>query len=127
LFGLTIEAAVLSLPAAAYLLYCEASGTGMFLHAPPLESLLMAGGGLVTAVPLLLFASATTRVPLTTIGVLQYLTPTMQFLIGVFIYNELFPFAKLIGFGLVWAALLFFWTEGIIAGRRRGASMAGLP
>jgi chloramphenicol-sensitive protein RarD len=119
LFGLTAETAVLALPAAAFLAYCEVTGAGMFLHRPMIENVLMVGGGVVTAVPLLLFASAATRVPLTTIGLLQYLTPTMQFLIGVLLYHEPLPPARLIGFGLVWMGLLVFWAEGYAAGRRR--------
>jgi chloramphenicol-sensitive protein RarD len=121
LFGLTVETALLFLPAAAYLVYCEAGGIGMFLHRPPLENALMAGGGVITAVPLLLFASAATRVPLTTMGLLQYLTPTMQFLIGVLLYQEPMPAARLVGFGLVWMALLAYWVEGYYYNRRRDA------
>ncbi len=118
LFGLTVETGILFLPAAAYLAYCEMNASGMFLHVPVFENLLMLGGGVITAVPLLLFASATTRVPLATIGVLQYLTPTMQFLIGVLIYMEPLPLPKLVGFGFVWTALLLFWLEGLWAGRQ---------
>ena len=119
LFGLTVETGILFLPAVAYLAYCEATGSGMFLHRPVLENALMVGGGVVTAIPLLLFAGAATRVPLTTIGLLQYLTPTMQFLIGVLIYREPLPPARLVGFGLVWTALLVFWLEGYLADRYR--------
>ncbi len=119
LFGLTVETGILFIPAATYLAYCEITGSGMFLHVPMVENLLMLGGGVITAVPLLLFASATTRVPLATIGVLQYLTPSLQFLIGVLIYLEPLPLPKVIGFGIVWTALLVFWLEGFWAGRPR--------
>ena len=119
LFGLTTETGILLLPAAAYLIFCEASGTGMFLHRPMIENALMVGAGVVTAIPLLLFAGAATRVSLTTIGLLQYLTPTMQFLIGILIYMEPLPPARLIGFSFVWTALLVFWLEGYLAGRSR--------
>lgn len=113
LFGLTTETAVLFIPAVGYLFFCEAAGHGAFLHSSPKENLMMAGGGLVTAVPLLLFAAAASRVPMTTIGILQYMTPTMQFLLGVIVYREAFPAARLIGFGLVWTALGVFWFEGL--------------
>jgi len=121
LFGLTAETAVLFAPAVTYLLLAEAQGTGAFLHGTTKENLMMAGGGLVTAVPLLFFAAAASRVPLTTIGILQYMTPTMQFLIGLGIYHESFPAGRLIGFGLVWIALGLFWVEGIVD-RRTGRS-----
>jgi chloramphenicol-sensitive protein RarD len=123
LFGLTAETGVLSLPAAAYLVYCEAMGTGMFLHRPAAENALMVGSGVVTAIPLLLFASAAIRVPLTTIGLLQYVTPTMQFLIGVLMYGEPLPLPRLAGFGLVWIALLVFWGEGFLARKRNRTSI----
>ena len=119
LFGLTVETGILFLPAVAYLTFCEVTGSGMFLHRPMLENVLMVGGGVITAIPLLLFAGAATRVPLTTMGLLQYMTPTMQFLIGVIIYREPLPPARLIGFGLVWTALLVFWLEGYLADRFR--------
>ncbi|MFH1186369.1 MAG: EamA family transporter RarD [Chloroflexota bacterium] len=127
LFGLTTETAVLFVPAVAYLLFCESVGSGAFLHGTPKESLMMAGGGLVTAVPLLMFAAAASRVPMTTIGILQYMTPTMQFLLGVVVYHEAFPAVRLVGFGLVWIALALFWIEGVYARRRGGGAAVPDP
>jgi chloramphenicol-sensitive protein RarD len=127
LVGLTVETAILFLPAATYLIFLEATGAGTFLHRPPIENVLMVGGGVITAAPLLLFASAATRVPLATMGLLQYLTPTMQFLIGVLLYKEPMPAARLIGFGLVWTALLLYWAEGALAGRQRRKARAQVP
>jgi chloramphenicol-sensitive protein RarD len=117
LFGLTVETGMLFLPAAAYLLSIEVVGSGAFLHGTPREDVMMAGAGIVTAVPLLLFAAAAPRVPMTTIGILQYLTPTMQFLLGIIIYREAFPSARLVGFALVWTGLALFWLEGLFARR----------
>jgi chloramphenicol-sensitive protein RarD len=77
----------------------------------------MIGAGLVTTVPLLMFASAAKQIPLTMIGVLQYLAPTIQFLIGIFIYKEAFDQSRLIGFGMVWLALIIFWVENYMANR----------
>jgi chloramphenicol-sensitive protein RarD len=77
----------------------------------------MIGAGLVTTVPLLMFASAAKQIPLTMIGILQYLAPTIQFLIGVFVYREPFDQARLIGFGIVWLALIIFWVENLLARR----------
>ena len=78
---------------------------------------MMAGAGLITIIPLLLFASAAPRVPLSTIGILQYVNPTMQFLLGVLVYREPFTHHRLIGFSMVWAGLILFWLEGLYARR----------
>jgi chloramphenicol-sensitive protein RarD len=64
-----------------------------------------------------MFASAAKQIPLTVLGILQYIAPTLQFLIGVFIYHELFDQSRLIGFGLVWLALVIFWVESYLANR----------
>ena len=80
---------------------------------------MLLGSGIVTAVPLLLFSSAAQKIPLSTIGILQYLAPTMQLLIGVLIYDESFPQQKLIGYGLVWVALFIFWLEGWLTRRNK--------
>ncbi len=117
LYGLTLETGLLFLPALAYLGWCEYVGQGAFLHSTAQANWLMVGAGLVTTVPLLFFASAAPRVPLTLIGILQYINPTMQFLLGVLVYKEPFTHDRLIGFGLVWAGLILFWAEGLYARR----------
>jgi chloramphenicol-sensitive protein RarD len=117
LHGLTLETGLLFLPALGYLLMCETTGQGAFLHSGLQENWMMVGAGLVTTVPLLLFAAAAPRVPMTTLGILQYINPTMQFLLGVFLYKEPFTHDQLIGFGLVWAGLILFWAEGLYARR----------
>jgi len=117
LYGLTLETGILFLPALAYLIFCETAGQGAFLHSGPLKDWMMVGAGLVTTVPLLLFSAAAPRVPLTTIGILQYINPTMQFLLGVLIYKEPFTHNDLVGFGLVWVGLILFWVEGLYARR----------
>lgn len=118
LHGLTLETGILFLPALAFLIYSEFSGTGAFLHSPPLIDLLLVGAGLVTVIPLLMFASAAQLIPLTMIGILQYINPTMQFLLGVVIFKEPFDHHRLIGFGIVWVALILFGAEGFLAQRR---------
>jgi chloramphenicol-sensitive protein RarD len=115
LHGMTLETGLLFVPALAYLIFCEATGQGAFLHSGLKADWMMMGAGLVTTVPLLFFASAAPRVPLTTIGILQYINPTMQFLLGVLLYKEPFTHDRFIGFGLVWAGLLLFWAEGLYA------------
>lgn len=117
LFGLTLETGVLLIPALLYLLVEQGTGRGAFLHTGLRSDLLMVGAGIVTTVPLLFFASAARKVPLTTIGLLQYIAPTIQFLLGVFMYREPFERSHMIGFGMVWAALIFFWVENFLSNR----------
>jgi chloramphenicol-sensitive protein RarD len=117
LYGLTLETGILFLPALTYLSFCEVTGQGAFLHSGPLKDWMMFGAGLVTAVPLLMFSAAAPRVPLSTIGILQYINPTMQFLLGVLVYKEPFTRESLIGFSIVWAGLILFWAEGLFARR----------
>ena len=117
LFGLTLETGILFIPAVIYLGLAEVNGTGAFLHTGIVSDFLMIGAGLVTTVPLLMFASAAKQIPLTMIGVLQYLAPTIQFLLGIFVYKEKFDHTQLIGFSIVWLALVIFWAENYLARR----------
>jgi chloramphenicol-sensitive protein RarD len=110
---MTIETAVLFIPATAYLVWSETNGHAVFGHGPVLTSVLLVGCGVVTAVPLLLFAGAANRVPLTVLGICQYIAPTLQLLIGVLVLGEPMPPARLAGFGLVWAALLIFTVDAV--------------
>jgi len=119
LFGLTMETGWLFVPALVYLIFCQITGQGAFLHSGIKADWMMVGAGLVTTVPLLLFASAASRVSLTTIGILQYINPTMQFLLGVLLFKEPFTHDRLIGFGLVWAGLILFWAEGLLSRRNK--------
>lgn len=110
--GLALETSILFVPAAIYLMYVDRLGTGGFGHAGGVRTLLMIGAGPVTTIPLLFFAAAVRRIPLSAMGMLQYINPTMQFLIGVLLYKEPFAAAQLIGFGMVWAALAMYAVEG---------------
>jgi chloramphenicol-sensitive protein RarD len=125
LYGLTLETSLLFLPAVVFLIYMERLGQGAFLHSGSIQDLLMIGAGLVTSVPLLMFASAAQRIPLSTVGILQYITPTMQFILGVFVYHEPFNRYHLIGFCIVWLALIILWAEGYWASRRQKAGGRG--
>jgi len=100
-----------------YLLFVQFAGTGAFLHQGSLTDFLLIGTGAVTSIPLLMFASAARQIPLTMIGILQYIAPTLQFLIGVFLYHEPFDQSRLVGFSLVWLALMVFWVENYLANR----------
>lgn len=117
LYGLTIETGILFGPALGYLIFVEASSTAAFLHTGSTSDLLMVGTGFVTTIPLLMFASAARSIPLWVVGLLQYIAPTIQFLIGIFIYKEPFSHNQLIGFGIVWAALVLFLVENYLANR----------
>jgi chloramphenicol-sensitive protein RarD len=115
--GLTLETGVLVLPAFLFLLYSEMIGQGQFLHSGTVSDLLLAGTGVVTSIPLLLFASAARRIPLSVVGILQYISPTLQFVLGVFVYKEPFDATQLVGYVLVWTALVIFAVERLHAYR----------
>lgn len=117
--GLTLETGILFLPSVAWLIYSDVVGGGAFLHTGSISDLLMIGAGLATTIPLLMFASAAKMIPLSMVGILQYIAPTIQFLIGVLVYHESFTSSRVIGFVIVWVALLIFGVEGWLA--RRGA------
>ena len=117
-YGLTLETGVLFIPALLYLMIVSARGEGTFFGNDVTTALLLIGTGLVTALPLLLFGMAAQRIPLTSIGILQYLAPTMQFLIGVYVYKEPFTTERLVGFMAIWLALIIYSVEGITARRR---------
>lgn len=116
--SLSVETAVLAPVAVAVLVWFEATGRGSLGSEGPGHTALLASAGVVTAVPLLLFAAAARRVPLSTIGLLQYLTPTLQLLIGVLVLNEPMPAGRLVGFALVWTALLVLTVDMLARARR---------
>ncbi|MCO6004431.1 EamA family transporter RarD [Actinoallomurus purpureus] len=114
--SLTVETAVLFLPALGYTLFApHQTFTG---HGTGHISLLV-GAGVVTAIPLMLFNSAATRVPLTVIGMLQYLAPVLQFLIGFLVQHEAMPASRWVGFLLVWASLAILSVDGLRTARSK--------
>jgi chloramphenicol-sensitive protein RarD len=117
LYGLTLETGIVMPAALIYLVILQMTGSAAFLHQGGTVDLLLAGAGIVTTIPLLMFASAAKQIPLTMVGILQYIAPTLQFIIGVFIYKEPFDHSHLIGFGLVWIALIIFWIENFFSHR----------
>ena len=119
--SLAVETAFLTAPALALVIWFAASGTGSFGHEGAGHALLMIGGGVATAIPLMLFGAAAIRVPLTTIGLLQYLAPIMQFLIGVLIYDEHMAASRWVGFVLVWTAVVVFTADSVRAMNRTRA------
>jgi chloramphenicol-sensitive protein RarD len=116
--GLGVETALLLLPALAYIIYLQVQGQASFLNSTPILSGLLILGGAVTVIPLLFFAIGVRAIPLSAVGLLQYLAPTSQFLIGVLIYDEAFTQARLVGFGLIWLALFIFSLDTFRANRK---------
>jgi chloramphenicol-sensitive protein RarD len=114
---LTLETGIVFPAALLYLLFVEINGTSAFIHNGAFITALLIGSGVVTTIPLLMFASAAKQIPLSVVGLLQYIAPTIQFLIGIFIYKEPFDRSHLIGFGIVWVALIIFWVENYLAHR----------
>jgi chloramphenicol-sensitive protein RarD len=125
--SLALETLVLLGPAIVYLIVLQATGGGTFADHGTGHTLLLMSMGPVTAVPLLFFAGAVTRVPLTVMGMLQYLAPVLQFLVGLLIAGEAMPASRWIGFGLVWAAIVVFSADGLRAARRARSDASAAP
>jgi chloramphenicol-sensitive protein RarD len=106
--GLAVESGVMLVPAVAYLLWCEISGSGAFLHGHWRDDLLLVLGGPITAVPLVLFAYAAQRVSMMALGVLQYVSPTVALLLGILVFHEPFGGVRQIAFGCIWVAIAVF-------------------
>ena len=106
--GLTLETAIVTPVAAAYIVSRHVSGLGAFEKEGTLVILLLIGAGAVTAIPLLLFASGAKRLPLSLIGFTQYISPTISLIIGIFVYHEGFTAVDMIGFCFIWAALAIY-------------------
>jgi len=123
--GLAVETAAIAPFALALVVWLGVTGRATVDLASP-YGLLVAASGPVTAIPLLLFAGAAARVPLVTIGILQYVTPTIQFLIGWLVFHEPLPAARWLGFVLVWLAVAVFAVDGARAGLRTAGPRAGL-
>ena len=115
--SLSVETAALTLPALAFIALLSANGDGTATGEGAGHFALLVGSGVMTAVPLLFFGAAAVRIPLVTLGLLQYIAPVMQFLIGVLVYGEDMPLSRLAGFALVWVALAVFTLDAIHTGR----------
>ncbi|APM40040.1 EamA family transporter RarD [Clostridium kluyveri] len=108
IIGLTLETAIITPAAAIYIALRHVSGVGAFETQGTLVILLLIGGGVVTAIPLLLFASGAKRLPLSLIGFTQYISPTISLVIGIFVYNEGFTAVDMIAFCFIWAAITIY-------------------
>lgn len=119
LASLTTETALLFPFAAGALVWLEVTGRGTVTIQPPWHGLLLASAGIATTVPLLLFAAAARRVPLTTIGLLQFTTPVLQLLLGVLVLGERVPLSRWVGFSIVWLALVALSADQLRAATGR--------
>jgi chloramphenicol-sensitive protein RarD len=117
--GLATETLVLLPVAVAYLFWCESAGTGALGHAGPAVDALLIGTGPLTAITLFLFAYGARLLPYSTVGILQYIAPTLQFVCGVFAFHEPFERSRVLGFALIWAALIIYAGEGLWRSRKQ--------
>lgn len=123
--GLGVESLYLFLPALAYVAWGEAGHGGGFLDGWGWQlDFLLVLGGVVTAIPLIGFAYGVRRIPLSVVGLLQYIAPTLQLLIGVLVFKEAFGMERAIGFALIWLGLMVFAGDGLLRSRRRPALLA---
>ena len=111
--GLTVETALLLPLAVAYLVWLQVTGAGHLLADPPGHQLWLASAGVATAIPLLCFGGAAVRIPLSTLGLLQYIAPTLQFILGITVGGEPMPASRLAGFVVIWVALALFTFDSL--------------
>lgn len=117
--GFFLEVAILSVPALPYIIWMESSGAGHLTNGTTTDAWLLAAAGLATAVPLMIYANAAKLLCLSTIGIMQYMTPTIIFLIAVFVFHEPMNPIKLFAFSLIWLALLLYTWSMLRAYRAR--------
>jgi chloramphenicol-sensitive protein RarD len=116
--GLTLETMMLTPFALAYLVYGVAQGDSVLLQGDASAVGWLAIAGPLTAIPLLLFAAGARRIPMTTLGILQYVSPSILFLLSVLVFKEPLQLPRLIGFALIWGALVVYSLEGLVNSRR---------
>jgi chloramphenicol-sensitive protein RarD len=120
--GLAVESGVMFFPAVGYLVWCELAGQGAFGHGHWRDDALLVTGGPITAVPLALFAFGAQRVSMLTLGLAQYIAPSVALLLGIWVFHEPFGSARQVAFGCIWAALVIFSVDALR--RYRGAGAA---
>ncbi|MDJ0753780.1 MAG: EamA family transporter RarD [Ardenticatenaceae bacterium] len=116
--GLTLETAIVGFPALLILLYWGVTGQGALGQVDRSTDFFLVASGAATAIPLLFFGAAAPRIPMRMIGILQYVAPTMQFLLGVFVYGEPFDQTRFIGFCIIWVALIIYTVESFLNRQR---------
>ncbi|WP_089099512.1 EamA family transporter RarD [Streptomyces hyaluromycini] len=125
--SLAAETAIQFLPALGYLLWLAGHGESSFVNDGAGHAALLASTGIVTAVPLVCFGAAAIRVPLSTLGLLQYLAPVFQFLLGILYFHEAMPAERWAGFALVWLALALLTWDALRTARRAARALAAAP
>lgn len=120
MLGLCVETGLMAPVALLFLLALAAQGSGAFGTRDETTDLLLVAAGLITVIPLLMFLEASRRLPLSTVGLIQYLTPTLQFLLAVVVYREDFTAIHLAAFGCIWLALVLYTADAWLHQRRRG-------
>ena len=122
--GFTLETGFMFLPALSYLLFLGFTGSGSWGSGSASQTTLLICAGIATGLPLLLFGAAAKRIDLSTLGFFQYIAPTLQFLIGIFLYGEDFSQTQLVGFSLIWLALFVFSLDSWLAQKNPKAVLA---
>lgn len=122
--GLAVETTLLAPLAIGYLVWAGATGRGALGHAGPMVDVLLVASGAVTAIPLFLFAYGARRLPYSTVGIIQYLAPSLQLATAVLVFHEPFDQARLTGFTCIWVALLVYAGDGLLRTRMRGPPKA---
>ncbi|WP_460529336.1 EamA family transporter RarD [Chitinimonas naiadis] len=117
--GLSLETLLLTPFAALYIGWLAAHGNSGFVNGDMQTHWLLIAAGPITAIPLLLFAAGARRIPMSLLGLLQYIGPTLQMALGVFVWHEPFNQGKLVGFALIWSALALYTLEGFVVSRRK--------
>ena len=120
--GLAVESLVLFLPALGWLAWAEAGGVGAFGHGTTTRDALLVFAGAATAAPLIGFAYAARRIPYSLVGLLQYIAPTLQLLIGVALLGEAFAPTQAVGFACIWAGLALYALDGWRRAGRAGSA-----
>lgn len=121
--GLALETSFMFIPALVFLIYSQMAGFGAFGNVDAFTALLLVLTGVITVGPLIWFASAARLIPLSMMGFIQYISPTLQFIIGVTLFHEPFNATKLIGFSIIWVALIIYSAEGMMNRNRVTATV----
>lgn len=127
LAGLTVEMIMISVPGLAFLVYLEFSGQGAFGHSDLVTNGMLIGSGVITATPLLLFTFGTKRIPLVTVGVLQYLAPSVMFVLGWAFLEETLQPMEFAAFALIWAGLAVYTSDSVVRMRKKPLAMEPDP
>jgi chloramphenicol-sensitive protein RarD len=119
--SLVVETLVMAPMALGYIVFLTTTGASTFAGNGPWHVVLIVGTGVITVLPLLCFGGAATRIPLSTLGLMQYITPTVQFLLGILFFHEPMPAMRWVGFSLIWLALVLYTAETLRHRQRRRA------